>query len=97
MALELLIDHLSPADGHAALAQLSAEHAALFHGVRPVEAAFAGGVSPVEVARAAAHSGDVHQVKLVEACERAAKIGGSPVFAAAAETVTGLTKIPRTS
>jgi hypothetical protein len=90
MALELLVDHLSPAAGRVALAQLGAEHAALFHAAQPVASVSPDGVSPIELARAAARSRDVHQVKLVEACQRAIEIDGSPVFAAAAETVTGL-------
>jgi hypothetical protein len=91
MALQLLLDHISPEAGHIALTQLRAEHAALFRGIRPVDEVSVDGVSPVEVAQAAAQSGDVHEVKLVEACQRAVRLGGSPAFAAAAETVTGLT------
>ncbi|MGH9056400.1 MAG: hypothetical protein ACRDYY_11160 [Acidimicrobiales bacterium] len=89
MALELLVDHLPPPAGQAALAQLTAEHTALYRGIRPNEDVHAGEVSPLELARAAAQSGDVHQVKLVEACQRALEISGSPVFAAAAQVVTG--------
>jgi hypothetical protein len=89
MALELLIDHVPPAAGRAALAQLTAEHTALYQGIRPIEDVHAGEESPVHLAQAAAQSGDVHQVKLVEACQRAIQISGSPVFAAAAQTVTG--------
>jgi hypothetical protein len=91
MALELLLEHVSPEAGYAALAQLGAEHAALFQGIQPVEEVNVAAVSPAELAQAAAASGDVHQVKLVEACQRAIRLGGSPAFAAAAETVTGLT------
>jgi hypothetical protein len=90
MALQLLVEHIPPTAGRAALAQLTAEHAALYRGVRPRAEIHADEVSPVELAQAAAQSGDVHQVKLVEACGRAVEMGGSPVFAAAAQTVTGL-------
>ena len=43
-----------------------------------------------ELAGAAVHSLDPHQVKLVEACRRGLAATGDPAFAAAAETVTGL-------
>jgi hypothetical protein len=89
MALELLIDHIPSPARWAALAQLSAEHTALYKGIRPIDEVHAGDVSTVELEQAAAESGDVHQVKLVEACQRASKISGSPVFAAAAQAVTG--------
>jgi hypothetical protein len=90
MALELLLDHVSPEAGRAALVQLGAEHAALYQGIQPVEDVNVDAVWSAELARAAAQSGDVHQVKLVEACQRAIRLGGSPAFAAAAQTVTGL-------
>jgi hypothetical protein len=89
MAVELIIDHLPPAAGEAALAQVSAEHAALFAGIDPVDKVGVAGVPELELSQAAANSRDVHQVKLVEACRRALAISGDPVFAAAAETVTG--------
>ncbi len=91
MAVEMIIDHLpEAAAGEAALAQVSAEHAALFAGIDPVKKVGVIGVPEVELSRAAASSHDVHQVKLVEACRRALAISGDPVFSAAAETVTGL-------
>jgi hypothetical protein len=90
MAVELLIDHLPPGAGEGALGQLSAEHAALFAGIDPVEKVAVVGATEVELSQAAANSRDVHQVKLVEACRRALAISGDPVFSAAAETVTGL-------
>jgi hypothetical protein len=89
MALELLADHLAPdavALGHA---QLRAEHAALYRGVAPAGEARVAGVPAPELARAAADCGDVHAVKLVEACRRGTAISDDPVFAAAAELVTG--------
>lgn len=88
MAVELLIDHLSDSDGRALLAQLRAEHEALYQDNSPAPKVRTKDRSWVELAEAAAASGDVHEVKLVEACERAKAITGSSVFSAAAETVT---------
>jgi hypothetical protein len=93
MALELLVDHLPYPAGLTALAQLSAEHVALYRGVHPLDDVYTDEVSRVELAQAAARSGDVHQVKLVEACQRAFDTSGSPVFTAAAQTVTGLGRV----
>jgi hypothetical protein len=90
MAIDLIIDHLPPAAGEAALRQVSAEHAALYGSVEPVNEVSVDGVPDGELAEAAANSRDVHQVKLVEACRRALAISRDPVFSAAAETVTGL-------
>jgi Questin oxidase-like len=90
MAIELIIDHLPPAAGEAALRQVSAEHAALYADVKPVNEVRVDGVPEGELTRAAADSRDVHQVKLAEACRRALAISKDPVFSAAAETVTGL-------
>lgn len=90
MAVELLIDHLPQATGEAALAQLHAEHAAMFQGSQVAEETRVAGVSELELAEAAVESGDVHQVKLVEACRRGLAITGSPLFSAAAEQATGL-------
>lgn len=93
MALELLLDHIPYGAGRTALAQVRAEHSALYQGVHPLEEVCADEVSPVELPQAAAQSGDVHQVKLVEACRRAFEISGSAVFIAAAQTVTGLGRV----
>jgi hypothetical protein len=90
MAVELIIDHLPATAGEAALGQVRAEHAVLFAGVDPAKTVGVVGVPEAELSQAAANSGDVHQVKLVEACRRALAISGDPVFSAAAETVTGL-------
>lgn len=89
MAVELLIDHLPPTAGEAALAQLGAEHATMFQASQAVEEPRVAGVPAVELAQTAAQSGDVHQVKLVEACRRGLAISGSPLFPAAAEVATG--------
>lgn len=90
MAVDLLVDHLSLAAGAAALAQVHAEHAALYAGGEIQEQVKAAGAAEAQLVEAAAASGDVHSVKLVEACRRGLEITGDPVFAAAAETVTGL-------
>ena len=90
MAIDLLADHIAPSAGAAGLAQVRAEHAALYHGTDPAADIRVIGVPDTELARAAAASRDPHQVKLVEACRRGAASTGDPVFAAAAETVTGL-------
>jgi len=90
MAVEILIGHIPATEATAALAQVRAEHAALYAGVEPV--AKPHPVSPPgrELTAAAVHSLDPHQVKLVEACQRGLAATGDPAFAAAAETVTGL-------
>ncbi len=88
MALELLSPHLAPDDGATALAQVRADHAAMYAGTASADAEAGSGWDPEVVARAAA-SGDPHQVKLVEAGRRGLAISGDPVFAAAAEAVTG--------
>ena len=93
MAIELLVDHLPPTAGQAGLAQVRAEHAALYAGSEAVKDVRTAGVEADAVACAAASSGDVHAVKLVEACRRGLAVSGDPVFAAAAETVTGMAVI----
>jgi hypothetical protein len=89
MAVELMADHISPEGGAAALAQVHAEHAAMYRGTAPAESGAVAGVPDDQLARAAADSRDPHQVKLVEACRRGFGATGDPTFAAAAETVTG--------
>jgi hypothetical protein len=90
MAVELMADHISPSAGAAGLAQVHAEHAAMHRGGRRTERAEPGGASDDQLARVAADSRDPHQVKLVEACRRGYAATGDPIFAAAAETVTGV-------
>lgn len=90
MAVELLADHLPPGAAAAGLAHVRAEQAALYRGVPTVTAVRPVSAPDEELARLAAASGDVHAVKLVEACRRGAAITGDPAFAAAAEVVTGL-------
>jgi hypothetical protein len=89
MAIELLVAHIPPDAGAAALAQVRAEHAALYARIPPTpadptSAAHLGD----DVVDAAVDSRDAHQVKLVEACRRGLAMTGDPSFAAAAETVT---------
>jgi hypothetical protein len=85
MAVEILAAHIPATDGAAALAQVLAEHAALYAATEPVTQPHLAS-PPV----AAVRSLDPHQVKLVEACRRGHAATGDPAFAAAAETVTGL-------
>jgi hypothetical protein len=89
MAVELLIDHIPPAAGIAALTQVRAEHAVLYLGMEQANAVRPSGVAEAQLAREAEASGDVHVVKLVEACRRGLAITGDPVFSAAAEKVAG--------
>lgn len=89
MAVELLVPHLSEQDAGAALAQVRAEHVALYRGLDPVTDPRPGGVDGRRLADDATASRDPHEVKLVEACRRGTAISGDPAFAAAAEVVTG--------
>jgi hypothetical protein len=90
MAVEILVAHIPAADGAAALAQVHAEHAALYAGTEPVTQPHPARPPGGELTVAAVRSLDPHQVKLVEACRRGHAATGDPAFAAAAETVTGL-------
>ncbi len=90
MAAEILVGHIPATGAAAALAQVQAEHAALYAGVEPVDEPHPAGPPGGELAGAAVRSLDPHQVKLVEACRRGLAATGDPAFAAAAETVTGL-------
>ena len=90
MAVEILIGHIPATAAADALAQVRAEHAALYAGVEPADGPHLAGPRGGELAEAAVRSLDPHQVKLVEACRRGLAATGDPAFAAAAETVTGL-------
>ena len=90
MAVEILLRHIPATVATAALAQVHAEHAALYAGVEPVDEPHPASPPGGELAETAVHSLDPHQVKLVEACQRGLAATGDPAFAAAAETVTGL-------
>jgi hypothetical protein len=90
MAVEILVGHIPATAATAALAQVHAEHAALYAGVEPVDNLRPAGPPGGELVPAAVRSLDPHQVKLVEACKRGLAATGDPAFAAAAETVTGL-------
>ena len=90
MAVEILAAHIAAADGAAALAQVQAEHAALYAATQPVTQPHPARPPGSDLTVAAVRSLDPHQVKLVEACQRGHAATGDPAFAAAAETVTGL-------
>jgi hypothetical protein len=87
MAVAILVEHVDADAGMAALAQLRAEHAALYRRTEPVTDVEVAGAAAIELADAAVGSGDVHAVKLVEACRRGLQATGDPAFAAAAEQV----------
>jgi len=90
MAVQILIGHIPATAATAALAQVHAEHAALYAGVAPADEPHPASPPGGELTEAAVRSLDPHQVKLVEACQRGLAATGDPAFAAAAETVTGL-------
>src|SRR5690242_8745744 len=90
MAVEILAARIPAAGGAAALAQVHAEHAALYAATNPVTQSHLARPPGSELAVAAVRRLDPHQVKLVEACRRGHAVTGDPAFAAAAETVTGL-------
>jgi hypothetical protein len=90
MAVEILVDHVTGTAAAAALAQVRAEHDVLYAGTRPVDDPGPASPRNDELALAAVHSLDPHQVKLVEACRRGFAATSDPAFAAAAQTVTGL-------
>ena len=90
MAVHLLSRHLSSADGALAVAQLLAEHRALYRGVTATGEEGISGQWNADVIAAASQSNDSHQIKLVEACHRGFEITTDRGFAAAAEIVTGI-------
>ena len=90
MAVEILVGHVPATAAAAALAQVHAEHAALYARVDPVDQPRPARTPGIELTLAAVRSLDPHQVKLVEACQRGLAATGDPAFAAAAQTVTGL-------
>jgi hypothetical protein len=87
MAVQLLADHIGAADGETAVAQLRAEHRALYRDASPApmvdDAEWRG-----DFGARASRSGDPHQVKLVEACRRGFELTGAGIFVTAADTVT---------
>jgi hypothetical protein len=88
MAVSLLLEHLTPDAGRAALAQVRAEHGNLYRGPDPLSPVDGSGPWAEGVALAAADSRDAHQVKLVEACRRGFEATGDPWFVAAGRRVT---------
>lgn len=89
MAVALLAGRLSEADGARALAQVEAEHRALYRGQRAADLRSEEKEWDTAVVDRAAKSGDPHQIKLVEACRRGLVATGDAGFSAAARTVTG--------
>jgi hypothetical protein len=89
MAVELLVPHLSAGDAAAGLAQVRAEHRALYGRTESVAQPQPTGTAPLLLADRAAATRDPHKVKLVEACRRGMVSTGDPAFAAAAEVVMG--------
>ncbi len=94
MAVGLLLGHLDPEAAMAAVAQVRAEHGALYSGPVPDTATGGPGGWDGHLFSVAAQSRDAHQVKLVEACWRAFSEAGEPIFLVAAQGVTGLTRRP---
>jgi hypothetical protein len=90
MAVEILVGHIPATAATPALAQVRAEHTALYAGVEPLDQPSPASPPSGDLTLAAVRSLDPHQVKLVEACRRGLAATGDPAFAAAAETVTGL-------
>lgn len=88
MSVSILVRHVDPSAAATALAHLASEHAALYAGTDPIDAASATDVDAAMMIDAAIASGDAHAVKLVEACQRGFVVSGDPVFLAAAERVT---------
>jgi hypothetical protein len=88
MAVALLAEHLDERDARRALAQIQAEHEALYEGIVPAAPRSADPEWEPLVSLAVA-SHDVHQVKLVEACRRGLEDNGNAAFTAAAARVTG--------
>jgi hypothetical protein len=87
MAVSILIRHTDQGAAAAALAQIKAEHAALYDGTDPIPGAAPPDLGQTTLVRAAIASGDAHAVKLVEACFRGFAATDDPVFLAAAERV----------
>ena len=94
MAVDLLVGHLGPAEGQAALAQVRAEHAAMYPAVTPDAATDEDHDWDPGLGVLAAGSGDPHQVKLVEACLRGVSSAGDGIFLTAARQVTGGSRNP---
>lgn len=88
MAVEILVGHTDDATAARALAQVRAEHAALYGTETPQLQASVKGIDDETLVAAAVASGDAHAVKLVEAALRGVAATGDPIFLAAAERVT---------
>jgi hypothetical protein len=86
MAVDILVDHLSPVAATDALRQLRADHAAMHRGIAATVSETPRAWDDDWIDRAA-RSRDAHQVKLVEACRRGFEATGDRRFAAAAQLV----------
>jgi hypothetical protein len=97
MAVSILIRHADDATAAAALAQIRAEHTALYEHTAPVDPPAPPDIDEATLADAAIASGDAHAVKLVEACRRGFAATGDPAFLAAGERVArrGLRRLNR--
>ena len=87
MAVSILVRHSDEATAAGALAQVRAEHAALYDADSPRAEASVRGIDDATLVAAAVASGDAHAVKLVEAALRGVAVTGDPIFLAAAERV----------
>jgi hypothetical protein len=88
MAVHYLSGYLEPAHAVAALAQLEAEHRALYRDITLAVVSDTDGEWDSQSIDKAVGSFDPHQVKLVEACLRGIDLTDDPRFAAAARVVT---------
>jgi Questin oxidase-like len=89
MAVALLTGHIQTDVGAAAVAQLRAEHIALYGEKKTSMVETTRRSWDPALAEAAAESHDAHQIKLVEACYRGFAADGDPAFLRAARIVTG--------
>lgn len=87
MAVALLVEHTDEDAARTALAQVHAEHAALYDGVEAATVDAAPDVTATSLVDAAVASGEAHAVKLVEAGRRGWAATGDPAFLAASERV----------
>ncbi len=90
VAVARLCDHLEPADARRALAQLRADHAALYGRTDPVAVGGRPSGFDDEAVEAAVAGFDAHEAKLVDSCKEAFAETQDPVFVAAARLVTGI-------
>lgn len=87
MAVSILVRHTSEAAAANALAQITAEHTALYERTHPIDEVDPPDIDEDTLISAAVASGEAHAVKLVEASLRGFTATDEPVFLAAAERV----------